>query len=184
MVADRGANGRLSPRDLPETLEARVVLVSAYLLFDPGSEEAAVAALERASADHVAVDAASWPLLDEYGADRFFERTAGANVLFANEREAEVLVGATGMQAAMRLAERYEVACVKLGSRGAAVAGRNSAVQEMGVEGSDVVDPTGAGDAFDGAFVAALARGENLRMALRIASRAGARAAASLGPWP
>jgi ribokinase len=184
MVADRGASGHLSPDDLPDTLDARAVLVSGYLLFDPESEDAGIAALARASAEHVAVDAASWPLLSEYGVERFFERTANATLLFANEREAEVLVGETGLQAAMRLAERYAVACVKLGSRGAVVAGGKSAVLETGVEGSEVVDATGAGDAFGGTFLAALARGESLRAALRLACKAGARAAASKGPWP
>jgi sugar/nucleoside kinase (ribokinase family) len=35
MVADRGANARLSPEDLPDRLQAAAVLVSGYLLFHP-----------------------------------------------------------------------------------------------------------------------------------------------------
>src|SRR5439155_6012899 len=45
MVADRGANARLSPEDLPDVLEAGAVLVSGYILFHPRSEAAALAAL-------------------------------------------------------------------------------------------------------------------------------------------
>jgi len=48
MVADRGANARLSADDLPPRLEADAVLVSGYVLFHPGSQSAALAALERA----------------------------------------------------------------------------------------------------------------------------------------
>src|SRR2546427_3408277 len=67
MVADRGANGRLSTEDLPQRLRAEAVLVSGYLLFHPGSEAAAIAALARSEAPFVAIDASSWPLLEAYG---------------------------------------------------------------------------------------------------------------------
>src|SRR6266540_1287072 len=73
MVAHRGANATLTPEDLPARLEATAVLVSGYLLFDPGSEATALAALDRAAAETVAVDAASWPLIGPYGHDRFLE---------------------------------------------------------------------------------------------------------------
>ena len=45
-------------------------------------------------------------------------------------------------------------------------------------------DPTGAGDAFDGALLAELARGTDLQAALGEACSAGAMAAASLETWP
>src|SRR4029450_10592930 len=73
MVADRGAGGRLSPDDLPERLEAGAVLVpGSSLLFEPASA-AGVAALGRARARFVAVDAASWPMIRSFGAERFLE---------------------------------------------------------------------------------------------------------------
>ena len=73
MVADRGAGGRLTPDDLPVRLEADAVLVSGYtLLFEP-TFAAGMAALERASARFVAVDAASWPMVRSFGVDRFLE---------------------------------------------------------------------------------------------------------------
>src|SRR5438105_2104610 len=80
MVADRGANARLAPDDLPGVLEAGAVLVSGYLLFDPGSEDAAVAALRRSASRWTAVDAASWPLIESMGRHRFFELTEPASM--------------------------------------------------------------------------------------------------------
>ncbi|HEU4529322.1 MAG TPA: PfkB family carbohydrate kinase, partial [Actinomycetota bacterium] len=46
------------------------------------------------------------------------------------------------------------------------------------------VDPTGAGDAFDGVFLASLARGASPAEALRRACRAGALQVSSLRSWP
>ncbi len=47
-----------------------------------------------------------------------------------------------------------------------------------------MADPTGAGDAFDGVFLAAAARGASPAEALRRASAAGARVVQSLETWP
>ena len=62
MVADRGANARLTPGDLPPRIEAGAVLVSGYLLLHPEGHDAAMAALERAEAHWSGVVAASWRL--------------------------------------------------------------------------------------------------------------------------
>src|SRR5918911_2622229 len=44
VVADRGANARLSPSDLPSPLQGDALLVSGFALFQEGSRAAAVAA--------------------------------------------------------------------------------------------------------------------------------------------
>ena len=49
MVADRGANARLTPDDLPSTLDAGAVLVSGYLLLQEPTTSAGLAAIERAA---------------------------------------------------------------------------------------------------------------------------------------
>ncbi|TMK85549.1 MAG: carbohydrate kinase family protein [Actinobacteria bacterium] len=183
MVADRGANGHLSPADLPARLRARAVLVSGYAFFDPGSEPAGVAALTRAEAPVVAVDPASWPLVEAYGSDRFLAATQGANLILANAREAETLTRLPVLEAASELAKRYGRACVKLGPEGAVLVqgGRMFSARAGVVEAEDT---TGAGDAFDGALLAALARGAGPEGALEEACRAGSRAASSADNWP
>jgi sugar/nucleoside kinase (ribokinase family) len=183
MVADRGANARLVPGDLPSTIEAGAVLVSGYLVLHEGSRPAGLAALDRARARFVAIDAASWPLIEARGGARFAEETSAANAIFANEREAEVLTGETGEAAARALGERSRLACVKRGNRGALMAFEGSFLREPG-EPVVEVDSTGAGDAFDGVLLAALVRGALPQEALRRACRAGARVAASAGGWP
>lgn len=183
MVADRGANGRLSPGDLPEAIEAAAVLVSGYaLLFEP-TTAAARAALDRARTRFVAVDAASWPLVRDFGVDRFFEVAAGANILFANHREAEVLSGSRGEAALDELAGRFPVVCVKLGPEGAVMSWEGLEIRFSGAAVQER-DPTGAGDAFDGVLLAHLAAGRSPGDALHAACRAGAQVAASDESWP
>lgn len=183
MVADRGANAALAPDDLPEAMEAGAVLVSGYALFDPASEPAAAAALGRARAPVVAVEAASWPLLEAYGPERFLAATAAATLLLANEAEARTLTGEAPDRAARRLAARYGAACVKLGPRGAILVLGGEALRAEAPAVAEA-DPTGAGDAFDGTLLAALASGAKPDAALAAACQAGARAAASLEAWP
>lgn len=183
MVADRGANARLAPSDLPARLRAGAVLVSGYVLLQEGSREAGLAALERAEAGLVAVDAASWPLLEAYGVQGFLADTAHADVLLANEREARTLTGCEGAEAARALGERYRIAAVKLGARGA-VACVEGRVLAQPAEAVVEVDPTGAGDAFDGVLLAELARGAEPAPALARACHAGAVQVSSDRGWP
>jgi sugar/nucleoside kinase (ribokinase family) len=183
MVADRGANGRLRPEDLPERIEAAAVLVSGYaLLFEP-TFPAARAALERAAARFVAVDAASWPLLRDFGSDRFFAETKSANTILLNEREAEVLTGRRSEAAVDALSDRYRVVCVKLGESGAVMSWEGLVIRYGGAPVRER-DPTGAGDAFDGVLLAQLAAGRSPGDALHAACRAGERVAASFEAWP
>lgn len=183
MVAHRGANSRLTIGDLPDPLEAAAVFVSGYTLFDPASEAVALTALSRARAPLVATDAVSWPLVVRHGPNAFFDATARATVLFANEREAEALTGRRDEEAARALAARYATAVVKLGERGAVAASGDRLVRAPAVPIVEV-DSTGAGDAFDGAFLAALIGGASVDGALDRACAAGARCAAQQGRWP
>jgi sugar/nucleoside kinase (ribokinase family) len=184
MVADRGANARLEPSDLPEVIDAGAVLISGYLLLQERGHEAAIAALERTRAPLVAVEAASWPMVEAFGRERFLEETAPADVVFANELEARVLTGSDdGVAAASGLGERYRFAAVKMGDRGAALSVDGSPTTSRSPTVVEV-DPTGAGDAFDGVFLAGLVRGLAPEEALERACRAGALVAASASVWP
>jgi len=166
VVADPGASVRLAPGDLPATLEARAVLVSGYSLLQPGPEAAARAALERARTDFLAIDAASAHLVATFGVDRFRDATATAGVLLADAEEARALTGLEADEAALMLAQRYAVVCVKLGPDGA-LAATGGTIVRAEVEPLDVDDTVGAGDAFAGGFLFSLARGADLGVALR-----------------
>ena len=168
--ADRGASAALSPGDLPP-LVARAVLVSGHALLRDDTAPAARAALERAEAPLVAVVAAG-PIGDD-----FHERTRGAGLLLANEEEAKALTGFDPRDAAVALAELYELAVVTVGAEGA-VAAANGEVVVARPSSRAEDDWAGAGDAFAGVLVASLAAGSELQQALESACEAGARALA------
>lgn len=181
IVADPGASARLAPADLPVPLEAGSVLVSGYSLLQPGPEAAARAALDRARTDCLAVDAASARLVTAFGADRFFEATAAAGILLANADEARALTGLEPAEAALALAQRYRVVCVKLGRAGA-IAAAGADLVRAEVQPVDVADTLGAGDAFAGGFLLSLSRGEELAAALRMGCDAATAALLSRPP--
>jgi sugar/nucleoside kinase (ribokinase family) len=182
MVADRGANAMLQPSDLPD-VHAGAVLVSGYLLLQEPGTETAIAAIERARTPLLAVEAGSWPLVEAFGVDRFLETTAHCDAVLANEREAHVLTGLRGLDAAAALSKHYRVVAVKRGADGAACCIDHD-LFETPAEPAVEADPTGAGDAFDGVLLAGLARGDDPRTVLARATRAGAMAASSVEAWP
>lgn len=183
MVADRGANARLTPSDLPPRLDAGAVLVSGYLLLQPGAQEAGIEAIRRSRAHWVGVEAASWPLVEALRPEGFHELAAGATIVLANEREARSLTGSAPADAARDLGDRYRAACVKRGAAGALLV-VDGQLHEAASEAVEERDPTGAGDAFDGVLLGSLARGMDAAEALRLACRAGAAVAASPTAWP
>lgn len=182
MVADRGANAALRPDDIVDP-RAGAILISGYLLLQEPGHDVGLAALARAEAPIVAVEAASWPLVERRGAARFLDETASATLVFANDDEANALVGLTGADAAKALGERYAIAAVKHGAGGATLCVEGTIVSASG-EAVREVDPTGAGDAFDGVLLAGLARGDDPSAALAAACHAGALVAGSDGQWP
>jgi sugar/nucleoside kinase (ribokinase family) len=175
IVGDPGASARLAPDDLPATLAAGAVLVSGYTLLQRGSEPAARAAIERARTGWLAVDVGSARLVTAFGVDRFLEATSTVGVLLANAEEAHALTGLDAEEAAVALARHYEVVCVKLGSAGALVA-RGERVVHAAVQPIERGDTLGAGDAFAGGFLVALASGAELPGALRAGGDAAAAA--------
>lgn len=136
---------------VPDRLVADAVLVSGYL-----PRATIEVALDRARAQWVALDAA-----------RLAELPRGGNAVFVNE---EWLAGADPEPAARSLAEGRRLACVTLGARGA-VAVMGARIERARPEHA-AADAPGAGDAFAGTLLVALARGDDLADAVSLATRA------------
>ena len=188
-LTDRGANLDLSHSDLPVWLldDTCLVVLSGYSLFAETPRDAVrwLAGEARQRGIAVIVDAASVGFLDEVGPARFLEWTAGFSTLFANEDEARTLAGTSDLEAQMRmLGSHYERVVIKLGPRGAAVGTRDGVSMSMPAPMVDVVDTTGAGDAFAAAFLAAEIRGESLEACLTAGVRAGSAAVTRVGGQP
>ncbi|SNR30196.1 Sugar or nucleoside kinase, ribokinase family [Blastococcus mobilis] len=187
MLADRGANLELRPDDVPVPPPGGHLHLSGYTLLDPGSRGAGLGALEAAVAAGctVSLDPASTGPLARYGVDRWLADTAAATLLLPNADEARLLTGCTDeSDAARALARRHRIVAVTLGADGALWASGDLLLHRP-AHPTDVVDTTGAGDAFAAGLLAAwlaapeadpaVALDAGLARAAEVVRRAGAR---------
>jgi sugar/nucleoside kinase (ribokinase family) len=188
MLPDTGANGGLSPDDIPPQVfrPGAHLHLSGYTLLNPGSRDAGrtVLSLAAEAGMTVSVDPSSAALLEAAGAARFLEWTRGVDLLLANRDEAEVLTGsADPHEAAARFADVYREVVVKLGSDGAlwrqGFIGASAPAERV-----DVVDTTGAGDAFAAGFLTSWLLHPEPETALAAGNRLAARAVGSVGARP
>lgn len=186
MLPDGGANTRLAVTDLPPVPAGAHVHLSGYVLLNEGSRAAGVEALARARAAGAttSVDPSSAGWLEEVGVVRFLAWTAGVDLVLANDEEAAVLAGTAGAeQSAAVLARSYAEVVVKLGAQGALWAS-GTRCEQVPAEPVDVVDTTGAGDAFDAGFLAAWLAGRSPADALALGCATAARVVTRLGARP
>ncbi len=165
MRSSRGANQALSPEDVIATGVRRAIFVhvTAYSFLGPFGFDILFAAskLVRRTGARLSLDPSSIGVIERLGVDAFWDamRGAGVEVLLPNAEEAAALSGALEIQDAARLLGReIPLVVVRDGSKGAAVldGGRQSQVSTRPIK---AVDTTGAGDAFNAAFLCGLAAG-------------------------
>lgn len=188
-LTDRGANLDLSHSDMPVWLldDTRLVVVSGYSLFaeNPRGAVQWMAGEARRRNIPVAVDAASVGFIEEVGTQNFLEWTNGFATLFANADEAAALSGTRVLEQQFeRLVPNYGRVVIKLGGAGAVVGTAAGLRLSLPAPRVDVVDTTGAGDAFAAGFLSAELGGEALEAALAAGIRAGAVAVTQIGGQP
>ncbi|MFJ3507351.1 carbohydrate kinase family protein [Streptomyces luteogriseus] len=188
-LTDSGASQRLGPADWSDALldgVARLHL-SGYLLFSEPTRDLVAVALKAARARGVPVslDPASAGFLAELGAERFLTLIEGVDVLLPSHDEAGLLTGlGDAAEAAAELSRRVPLVVVKQGREGALVARSGKVRARVPAVPATARDTTGAGDAFTGAFLAALLAGAGPKGAAAEGCRAGARAVERVGGRP
>ncbi|WP_369175107.1 carbohydrate kinase family protein [Streptomyces sp. R28] len=188
-LTDGGASQRLAPDDWSDALldgVARLHL-SGYLLFsEPSRALVAVAlAAARARGVPVSLDPASAGFLVELGVDRFLALVEGVDVLLPSRDEACLLTGLSdAADAAAKLSHHVPLVVAKQGVDGALVARSGAVRAHVPAASATPRDTTGAGDAFTGAFLAALLAGAGPEDAAREGCRAGALAVNRVGGRP
>jgi sugar/nucleoside kinase (ribokinase family) len=189
MLPDAGANASLGPEHLPQRpfRPGGHLHLSGYTLLNPGSRDAGLAALSLAAAADmtVSVDPSSAALLEHLGAAQFLAMTRGVDLLLANQDEAAVLAGvASSHEAAERLGDTYREVVVKLGADGALWQQGFISASAPAERGVEVVDTTGAGDAFAAGFLASWLLHPEPETALAAGNRLAARAVGKVGARP
>ncbi len=134
----------------------------------------------RAAGIPVVFDPSSFALLSEYGPQRILDEVGPLDVLIANDDEAGVLAPAGSVDGLLASAG---LVVVKQGARGASALGPDGWRHEPAIPIS-AVDTTGAGDAFNAAFLVEWLASGDVSAALRAGNRLGAHVASHLGAQP
>jgi len=175
LASDPGVAPSFAPEELDAAWVACDVLhLSGYaLLREPIAATALLAArLAREQGARVSVDVAAWTEIRTFGPVRFRQLLdeLAPDVLFATEAEWELLGGAYLFA---------PVGVLKRGARGCSVFTEDAKLDFAAVD-TEVVDPTGAGDALAAGFLV----GGSLEEAARRGLDAAARCVAKVGSLP
>ena len=167
MVSGHGADHFLFPSELPRDLlrvTPHLHLTAWSFFVDPPRAAAREAArLAKEGGATISFDPSSFQLIDEMGVDEFLSVTNDLQIdlLLPNKEEGAVLTGEREPEAiAHKLAELYPGASIvlKLDAEGALPLADDGPVK-IPPATNNLVDATGAGDSFAGAFLAKLLRG-------------------------
>lgn len=189
MFTDRGANLRLTSDDVPsELLTAPGHLhLTGYTLFEPHLREVAADIMARAkqAGMTISLDPSSIAFIREVGVTEFLELCTDVDVFLPNGEEATYLAEVSDVEDAVRVLSEH-AGCVAATDeeRGAIVAIRGGDPVRVPTTTVDVVDTTGAGDAFNAGFLTAWLADKPLEEAAHAGMALASQAVASLGARP
>lgn len=168
------------------------LVVTGTALADPAAREAAMLAIAHARSAGVPVildvdyRPYSWPSVEVARRDCLAAAKA-SDIIIGNDVEFGLLAGETDRGLAMArslVAEGATIAVYKQGELGSVTIGAGMAEFATGIYQTRALKPTGAGDAFMGGFLAALAGGRDLRSAVLEGSAAAAIVVSRVGCAP
>lgn len=186
----QSAAGQLRPRDVSRALTSKASLLhimGSSLAVSDSSRDACFRAvrLAREAKTMVTFDPNLRPeLLNVSAIRRLCEPVLEVSeVVMPSRGEAETLTGVSDPVQAGQLLLRHgpRIAVIKLGEEGAIAVTEDRVTRQPAFKVEEV-DPTGAGDVFDGAFVLGLLSGWKLERTLRFACAAGAIKVTRKGP--
>lgn len=170
MATYLGAAAELTPADFTPELFAGYdyLYMEGYLVFNQELIKAGVA-MAKAAGLKIAIDLASFNVVD---ANRDFLKDLIQNyvdIVFANEEEAKSLTGKEPEAALHEISEMCELTVVKIGKNGSYIK-RGEEVLKIGTIPAKAIDTTGAGDNYAAGFLYGLTNGYNLETSGKIAA--------------
>ena len=183
-----GACVGLSRADVDKELIARakVAYFEGYLWDSPGALEAVheAMAVAHAAGQQVAVTLSDAGCVERHLA-AFQEAAATADILFANEAELRTLTGADSFEDALAAVSGHGNMIVATRSeKGSVIAVGDDQYEILAEPVAEVVDTTGAGDAYAAGFLHGYTRGYDLPTCGRLGSVAAAEIVSHIGPRP
>jgi sugar/nucleoside kinase (ribokinase family) len=185
-----GACHQLTEADIREDeIGAATITYMEGFLWDP--VEAKKAFVRAANYAHRHERATSFTLSDPFCVDRYREefldliRSKTIDYVFANINELKSLDQTDNLgEAVQQIAKEAELAAITMGGEGAMVVHNGEITTVPAFPVDPVVDATGAGDLFAAGFLLAVARGQELEMALKAGCLAASEVISHIGARP
>lgn len=182
-----GACTALAPEDVDEHAEASVTILEGYLADNPAARDIIGKAARAAAArgGKVALSLSDAMCVERH-LDYFRELVATTvDILISDEDEVAALLGDDPVESILASGGgRCEVVAVTHGAQGSTVYGNGTVEKVEARPVDEVVDTTGAGDAYAGGFLHGLTRGLDLATCGRIGAVVAARVVTQLGAAP
>lgn len=184
MLTERGANAALDPDAVTDELlrESRVIHLTGHTLRNTRGLGDLIARA-RAAGTAVCVAPGSAGLIADLGAATVATALAGATILMGSLEEGRLLTGLDD-PSDIAVALGVEVAVLTRGAEGVLVVSDGRVREVAAVPAREVVDPTGAGDAFTAGFLAEWVASGDPVAAAEAGARVAAEAVAQLGARP
>jgi len=186
MYTFRGANVLLSLEqvDMDYVRNADILHVSGYTLISDPQRKTALQILDAAKKACVFISFDVGVLAPIKATSHVHSVLPSIDLLFLNELEAVSLMGIKRPESAAEsiLSLGPEFVALKLGERGCLVLTKHKRFHSPAFQ-VDVVDTTGAGDAFDAGFLLGIREGWSLEKTARFANAVGALSVTRVGAW-
>ena len=182
---DRGANANLEVHLMPIEILGSALYISGYTVLSIGTE--GTQKLIQLAKNHgmaIFVDPGSESFIEDYGVKYFLDAIEGADEILPNLAEARLLSGEESLHAAAdKLNSMFKLVVVTMGKDGAFVKNATTA-QQVSAPEVEVVDTTGAGDAFAAMFIRHIIEGNTSVYAATEACDFASKAVAMIGGQP
>lgn len=187
MFPESGANSGLNLSDLPALENVSAVYLSGYSLLNPASTTGVVAMVNAITSAKIPIifDPASVGTMNHVGLASVKNILPRMDIVILNEEEAFYLTGRSDIQLALKeLNELVPIVVIKRGSQGAIAIKRDLDSLEVLAKSANVIDTTGAGDAFAAGFIGSWIEKSDLLAAMGSAIDLATQCVAIIGARP
>lgn len=187
MFPESGANSGLNLSDLPALENVSAVYLSGYSLLNPASTTGVVAMVNAITSANIPIifDPASVGTMNHVGLASVKNILPRMDIVILNEEEAFYLTGRSDIQLALKeLNELVPIVVIKRGSQGAIAIKCDLDSLEVSAKSANVIDTTGAGDAFAAGFIGSWIEKSDLLAAMGSAIDLATQCVAIIGARP
>lgn len=183
-LTDRGANKNLDLKSIPDELFGDALYLSGYTVFDQSVQDMQQLIKRAKARGLVACDPGSAGYIADHSVHTFLAAIAGVDLLLPSLEEGRILSAESRPEiVAALLGEWFPQVALTLGEDGVQLHSQQGA-EHIAAIAADLVDATGAGDAFAASLIAETLKGKNFSQAAQAAVKFAAKAVTKLGGRP